>query len=111
MDNNVQQQIDDLKRTLDNFLSEYYRNNNATSQIFAKKCYFPGGVDISQGTINLGSSGSTIGLYGVTPVVKAGAISAPATPSGTYSSSEAQTAVNAINSIRVALANVGIIAP
>lgn len=46
-----------------------------------------------------------IGLYGVTPVVQAGAISAP-TGGGTIDS-EARTA---INSIRTALTNIGITA-
>ena len=110
MDETLQQQVDDIQRKLDEFLSEYYRNNNPTSTIFTKKCYFPGGIDISQGVINLGGSGSTIGLYGVTPVVKAGAISAPATQGGAYVQADVQSIVTAVNSIRTALTGIGITA-
>lgn len=51
-----------------------------------------------------------IGLYGKTPVVQASAIGAPTTPSAAYAQSEAQSAVDAINSIRTALTNIGITA-
>src|SRR3990167_547797 len=60
-----------------------------------------------------GKTGTKIGtaatqklaLYGKTPIVQQSAISAPSTPSGVYSQSEAQSAVNAINSLRTALIN------
>ena len=44
-----------------------------------------------------------LSLYGVTPVIQASAISAPSTPSGTYSQAEAQSAVDAINNIRAVI--------
>ena len=47
--------------------------------------------------------GTTVGLYGVTPVVRAGAIAAPV--SGIFVDNEARAA---INSIRTALTNIGI---
>ena len=56
------------------------------------------------------SANDKISLHGVTPVIQASAISAPSTPSGSYSQAEAQSAVNAINSIRTALINKGITA-
>lgn len=110
MDETLKQQVDDIQRTLDAFLSEYYRNVSPTAQIFTKHVYFKGGVDLSGTPINIGQSGGSIGLYGVTAVTKAGSIAAPSTPSVAYSQGEAQSAVNAINSIRTALANIGITA-
>ena len=111
MDKTTQEQIDEINRKLDNFLSEYYRNNNPTSQTFTKKCYFTGGIDLSQSsTVTIGGASSTIGLYGVTPVVKASAISAPATQGGAYVQADVQSIVTAVNSIRTALTNIGITA-
>lgn len=49
-------------------------------------------------------------FFGATPVVQASAIAAPSTPGATYSQSEAQSAVTAINSIRTAIKNFGITA-
>lgn len=51
-----------------------------------------------------------LALHGVTPVVQAGAISAPASQGGTYNQSDVQSIVTAVNSIRVALTNKGITA-
>lgn len=110
MDETLKQQVDNIERKLDTFLSEYYRNNNPTSETFTKKVYFKGGVDLSQGVITLGGTSSTIGLYGETPVAQAGAISAPATQGGTYNQSDVQSIVTAVNSIRTALSNIGITA-
>lgn len=59
---------------------------------------------------SIGQSTSKLSFYGATPVVQAGAISAPSTPGGVYSSSEAQSAVDKINAIRTALKNVGVTA-
>jgi len=110
MDKTPQEQIDEINRKLDLFLVDYYRNNNPTSQIFTKKVFFQGGVDLSSSTVSLGATGGTVGLYGVTPVAKASAIGAPTAPSGAYAQAEAQSAVTAINSIRTALSNLGITA-
>ena len=54
------------------------------------------------------ATGEKIGLYGVTPVVQAGAISAPATQGGSYVQSDVQSIVTAVNSIRTAIKNLGI---
>ena len=51
---------------------------------------------------------SRLGLYGVTPVIRASAITAPATQSGAYVQADVQSIVTAVNAIRVALTNVGI---
>lgn len=62
----------------------------------------PNGFDGS-----LGISGGSTGVYG-NSTSQAAAISAPSTPSAGYVQAEAQSAVNAINSIRSALSNFGI---
>lgn len=56
------------------------------------------------------ASNQKIAFYGATPVIRASAISAPSTPSVTYSSTEAQSAVDAINLLRTAVKNFGITA-
>ena len=110
MEKSTQEQIDEIKRTLDLFLSEYYRNNNPSSHIFTKKVYFKGGLDLSSPSVTIGSTSGTVGLYGETPVVQAGAISAPATQGGAYVQADVQSIVTAVNSIRTALTNIGVTA-
>ncbi len=111
MDQNIQSQIDEINRKLDSFLSEYNRNNNPSSQIFTKNCQFVGGLDLSQAqTLRLGASGGSIGLFGETPTTQYAAIPAPSTPSAGYVQAEAQSTVTAVNSIRTALQQLGVIA-
>jgi len=55
----------------------------------------------TNGYVTVGTSGGRVGLYGVTPVVKAAAIAAP---------TDLATCITAINAIRVALQNLGITA-
>ena len=77
--------------------------------IFRKHIQLFDGINIqagkTTGTIIGTETTQKIGFYGETPVVQAGAISAPT--GGATIDAEARTA---INSIRVALANIGIIA-
>lgn len=49
-----------------------------------------------------------IGLYGVAPVARAGAIAAPTPPGVIYSQAESQSMEAAVNAIRTALTNIGI---
>jgi len=51
-----------------------------------------------------------IALYGETPIVQQGAISAPTAPGATYAQSEAASTKTAIDAIRTALTNFGITA-
>lgn len=82
--------------------------------IFYKNIQILNGRNIQVGK----STGTKIGIeatqklafYGEIPVVQASAIGAPDTPSVGYVQSEAQSAVDAINSIRTALSNIGITA-
>ncbi len=60
-----------------------------------------GGTFVIEGPLD--HNGSTVGLYGVTPVARAAAIAAPT--GGVVTDAEARTAINAI---RTALANIGI---
>lgn len=110
MEKSTQEQIDEINRKLDLFLSEYYRNNNPSSHIFTKKVYFKGGLDLSSPSVTIGAVGGTVGLYGETPVAQAGAISAPASQGATYDQTNVNTLVTAINAIRTALTNIGVTA-
>lgn len=103
----LQQRITKLEKIIDVLvISDRYN--------FNKKLKLFGGVNlelsINEGTKIGTASTQKIGFYGKTPVVQASAINAPSTPGGTYSQSEAQSAVTAINSIRTALTNLGITA-
>jgi len=82
--------------------------------IFHKNVQFLDGRNIQVGR----TTGTRIGtgtdqklsVYGVTPVVQAGAISAPSSPSGSYVQAEIQSLETAINAIRTAIKNFGITA-
>lgn len=70
-----------------------------------------GGVDLATTLAGrLRASAAGTGLNGNAPVAKAAAIAAPTVPGGLYNSAEAQSAVDAINAIRAALAAIGITA-
>lgn len=88
--------------------------------ILSDRYYFQRDIDLMNG-VNIRVSkltGTKIGtsatdklsVYGVTPVVQAASINAPSTSSAAYVQIEAQSTVNAVNSIRAALANFGITA-
>jgi hypothetical protein len=53
-------------------------------------------------------NGTGVGLYGVAPVARAAAITAPTAPSATYVQAEAAAMKTAVDAIRVALTNIGI---
>lgn len=110
MDETLQQQVNEIERKLNEFLSEYYRNNNPSTHIFTKAVSFKNTLDLSSPSVNIGSPSGTVGLYGSGGVVKAAAITAPSTPSAGYVQAEAQSAVDKINLIRTALNNIGITA-
>ena len=79
-----------------------------------KNMQFADGVSIQAGLTNGLKVGMAItqklSVYGVTPVVQAGAISAPTTQGVSYVQADVQSIVTAINSIRTALTNIGITA-
>ncbi len=118
----LQREINDLSKKLNDFLDIYYRTNFPDKVVFTKKVsllnndlVFEGSgnskIDVQSAGFSLGSSASQkLSVYGETPVVQASAISAPSNPGAAYVQSEAQSAVNAINSIRTALTNIGITA-
>ena len=103
----LKQEVETLKAIIANLVySDRY--------IFQKNLQLQDGRNIqvatSTGTKIGTASSQKLSVYGVSPVVQAGAISAPSTPSAGYSQVEAQSAVDAINSIRTALTNFGITA-
>lgn len=77
------------------------RTATNTVSLGADDKLFVGGELEVDGALN--HDGTTVGLYGVVPVVRAGAIAAPT--GGAIIDAESRTAINAI---RVALTNVGI---
>lgn len=110
MDQNLEQRVQILEKQLATLLSEYNRNNGPSSQIVTKNTKFVGGLDLSSTTsLALGASGGSIGFYGEAQTTQYAAIAAPSAPSAAYVQAEAQSAVTAINSIRTALSQIGII--
>lgn len=98
---------------LDKFLDIYYRTNFIDKVVYQKPVYFKDKIYYDNAIISTGSNTGTrfgnsatekVGFYGVTPVVQAGAISAPS--GGTTIDSQARTA---ISSVITALHNIGII--
>jgi hypothetical protein len=94
MDESLNKRISDLEQKLNRFMEDYYRNSGASSQIITKNTTFSGKV----------------GFYGAPVVDKASAITALTAPSGIYVQSEALATVNAVNSLRTVLSNLGITA-
>ena len=89
----LQKQIDELRSLLNFVMIDKYR--------------FEKNMEMKK---ELKHTGTTCGLYNETPVAQASAIGAPSAPGAVYAQGEAQSAVNAINSIRTALQNIGITA-
>lgn len=83
----MQEQLDQMRKELDELKSNFYKDNFSTSQSFRKDVSFLG----------------KIGFYNKTPIAQPTAISAPA--GGATIDSEARTA---INSIRTTLTNLGL---
>lgn len=106
MDQNLQQQVNDLERKLNDFIDQYNRNNSPTNQIFTKRVTIGGGLSLNGSS--LGSTGDSISVYGVDPVAQAAAISAPTAPSATYVQAEHTANTLILNNIRLAIKNFGI---
>lgn len=53
-------------------------------------------------------TGTTIGLYAATPVVRAAAVTSPTAPGAAYAQAEAASAKTAIDAIILALKNIGV---
>lgn len=67
-------------------------------------------LGLSTGTKIGTATTQKLGFFNKSPVVQRSAIGAPSSPGATYSQSEAQSAVTAINSIRTALSDLGLTA-
>lgn len=65
-------------------------------------------LNSQEGGVTIGSASGKVGLYGKTPIVKASTIAAPSAAGGTYSQSQVDSIVTAVNAIRVVLQNIGI---
>jgi len=101
----------DIRRIIREELSKFIFSDRF---FIYKNMQFADGVSIQTGLTNGLKIGTTtsekISVYGVSPVVQAGAISAPSTPSAGYVQAEAASAKTAIDAIRTALTNIGITA-
>lgn len=89
----------------------FYKDRFETSTGFRNKIVlYDADIELSTGTgTKIGTSATQkVGFYGKTPVVQAGAISAPNTQGATYNQTDVQSIVNAVNSIRTVLTNIGI---
>lgn len=60
--------------------------------------------------LKLGGASSTIGFFGATPIVKAGAITSPNNQTGAYVQVDVQSLKTAIDAIRTVLQNYGLTA-
>lgn len=83
--------------------------------LVAARAQGPGGGDPSAPKANpvftgdFSHTGTKFGVNGKTPVVKAAAVTTPTAPSATYVQAEAASMKTAVDAIRVALQNAGII--
>ena len=111
---NQEERIQQLEEKLGRILA-YYEQENFPSKVVMKRQLVL--KDASNNTVfdsqdaagfRLGVSGGKIGFYGATPVTRAAAISAPPTQGTTYNQSDVNLIVNAVNSIRSVLTNIGI---
>ena len=106
------EEIVQLKKRIDDLEGIIGKNNYNNSTItLLKKIIIKQALDLSFGisTINdLPIIATKIGFYTATPVIRASSISAPNTQGGTYNQTDVQSIVTAVNSIRTALANIGI---
>lgn len=93
---NPQEQIDQLRNELSELKTLIFMGEFSDTKVFEKKVQFNNNVSI-------GKALTKIGVYGVTSVVQASAISAPS--GGATVDAEARTA---INSLRTAIKNFGI---
>lgn len=100
----------DVNSKLNSFLDIYYRSNFPDKVVLTKKLTLWNQNIDTEGTVGtkIGNSASKLSVYGATTVVRAGAISAPATQGATYNQSDVQSIVTAVNSIRTVLTNFGI---
>ena len=104
MPEDLQQQINDLQNKLDNLNGLYFRTNFIDKVVHSKPVYFNGDVKTNNiNGIKFGATGGKTSVNGATPIVRAGAITAPT--GGATIDAEARTA---INSIRTVLTNFGL---
>lgn len=108
MNEDLQQQVNRMEKTLNDFIEQYNRNTGPTSQVFTKRVTIGGGLSLNGSS--LGVSGDLMSVYGEAPVAQAAAITPPPSPSATYVQSEQNAIVQCLNNVRIAIANFGITA-
>ncbi len=96
--------LTDTAKTLNDFLDIFYKTNFIDKVVFEKRVILMRDIEIQNlNGVKIGKSADKLGVYGVVPVVQAGAITAPS--GGATQDSQARTA---IGSIITALKNFGI---
>ena len=108
MNEDLLQRIIRLERQLQDLSERYDRGNNSTSQEFTKKVILRGGLSLNGGS--LGSVGDVMSVYGKAPVAQAASIATVSTVGPTYTQSEINAIVTAVNNINIAIDNFGITA-
>lgn len=88
----MEERISKLEKDLTELKSLYLKENYPSEQVIRKDTTFIG----------------RIGFFTKSNVSQQSAISAPSTPSGAYVQAEAQSTVDAVNSIRTVLQNLGL---
>jgi len=97
-------QMDRLEKKLDTFLELYYRTNLIDKTVFTNPVIFS-----QQNDTSFGKSTDKLSIYGATPVVRASAITAPSGGGASFTDAIDITGRTAINAIRLAIKNFGII--
>ena len=108
------EKLNRIEKKLDDFLFLYNKENHSNRMEMNRTLVLKDVQNITEfdnfAGLKLGHSASKVGWFGVAPVARAGSISAPASQGGTYSQSNVQSIVTAVDAIRTALQNIGIIA-
>lgn len=108
---NEVEQLKQRVELLENFVADFVYSDRYISQkhfqfLDGKNIQFALGTGTKIGT----SSTQKLAFHGVTPCVRADAISAPTAPGASYSQAEAQSMKTAVDAIRTVLINKGLTA-
>jgi len=111
----MQEQIDELNRKLDRILAIYERENWVDRMVLYRALQLKDKnqltvLDSGTDGIKVGATSGKVGFYGVTPVIKAGAITSPAGGGSGSTDAIDISARTAIGQIKTALQNLGLTA-
>lgn len=101
----LKQELADLTTKFNHLNDLYFRQHFVDKEVFQNTVYCNNGIKGGALGLKIGDSTGKISVYGVTPVVQAGAIASPS--GGATVDSQARTAIDLI---RTAIKNFGITA-